>query len=279
MGMALFEVVWTTTVGIVVLVWNTELPLRQYINWANVHSHFSRVAQYPKVLVPEIYWRRTTLTWWVAPMTACTVFLFLGLGSEAVAEYKGWFTWVWTKVLRQKPRARRADRLSFGYVYLARSSRHHKLTHPVVAKKVLIQAHRTCPTWSSNGRPIPPQKSSMQKIPKGIRRGFRFLPRRTAAFRRQHHNTGSLIETPSRSRSTMAMVKRVVRWRRTSTHDQDILRDVLQGTLQILLSEAAVLSLSFILSQSRMHHREDLIIINAPNISFFHSHSSHDGLL
>jgi hypothetical protein len=118
MGLALVEVVWTTLVCTLVLVWNvTSFPLRDYVNWADVHYAFSRVEQFPTVVLPNIVIQRTAFTYWVACGVSLTFFVFLGLGQEAVSEYKRTIDWICTKVFRMKPRSQKIQGSSaFGYV-------------------------------------------------------------------------------------------------------------------------------------------------------------------
>lgn len=119
MGLALVEVVWTTVVSTLVLAWNlTSFPLRDYTNWADVHSDFSRVEQYPSVVLPAVVISRTAFTFWVIVGVSITFFVFLGMGQEAVAEYKRSVDWVYTKVFRMKPRSQRLQSSTVRYVLL-----------------------------------------------------------------------------------------------------------------------------------------------------------------
>lgn len=115
MALASVEAIWTTLVCVLVLVWNvTDFPLRDYTNWADVHYAFSRVGQFPTVLLPASFVTRTAFTMWVSVGVSFTFFFFLGLGQEAVEEYKRVIDTVRTKVFRMKPRSQRIQGSTFG---------------------------------------------------------------------------------------------------------------------------------------------------------------------
>jgi len=92
---------YTTLCGYVIGVTVQDTPWRVWDNWANVHSNFSRVAQLPRVLVPEFFWTRILVTWYMNPIGSVTFFIFFGFGREARIEYSRMILWFRTRVLRQ----------------------------------------------------------------------------------------------------------------------------------------------------------------------------------
>lgn len=73
--------------------------MRVWDNWADVHSNFSRVAQYPTVLWPQFIWNTEALSWYLAPIGALDFFIFFGFGQEARQEYTRVWNWFKTRVL------------------------------------------------------------------------------------------------------------------------------------------------------------------------------------
>jgi hypothetical protein len=115
MGLALLELFWTTTLEVIVLVFQFQgNPLRVWDNLANVHWDFHRVDQIPRVFLPEVQWQHTALIWWASPIAALTFFVFLGLGQEAIADYKRTANWVLVKILRRQPLADKTKGSMFG---------------------------------------------------------------------------------------------------------------------------------------------------------------------
>ncbi|KAJ7477965.1 Rcb2.42 [Mycena galericulata] len=94
MAITIVLAVWDTVV-IAVIFSITFLPgLRPYTSWADVHSDFSRVDQYPTVdITPGIlFW--TYVSWWTIPLSGYSFFCFFSFGEDAVAQYGPWFRWV-----------------------------------------------------------------------------------------------------------------------------------------------------------------------------------------
>jgi len=102
MALAVSEMLWGTALGSYVLYLNIQdNGLRPWISWENVHYHFSRVVVYPRILIPEWYWSRLIMTWWILPSTAFLFFVFFGFSDEAVEGYLSIFRWLRRNVLRQ----------------------------------------------------------------------------------------------------------------------------------------------------------------------------------
>ncbi|KAG8929293.1 hypothetical protein FRC02_005781 [Tulasnella sp. 418] len=87
--------------GYVVVITIQDTPLRVWDTWANVHSNWYRVAQFPRALYPAFYWSRLLMTWYIIPIGSILFFIFFGFGQEARVEYGKMILWFRTKVLRQ----------------------------------------------------------------------------------------------------------------------------------------------------------------------------------
>ncbi|KAG8889541.1 hypothetical protein FRB98_003809 [Tulasnella sp. 332] len=106
MALAVTQVIVETGLGGYLIAVSLEgQPLRIWDNWADVHSNFSRIAQYPTVLLPDYFWNRLLLTWYIGPICSLDFFIFFGLGQEAMGEYGRAFTWIKTRVFRQTVKA------------------------------------------------------------------------------------------------------------------------------------------------------------------------------
>ncbi|KIY44535.1 fungal pheromone STE3G-protein-coupled receptor, partial [Fistulina hepatica ATCC 64428] len=89
-AMSVTEMAWVTAFSALNLWSNvTATGLRPYTSWAYVHSDFSRIDnEYIRALIPDWYWRRIMLFWWLMPASAIIFFLFFGFGQEATKEYR-----------------------------------------------------------------------------------------------------------------------------------------------------------------------------------------------
>ncbi|KAG9012862.1 hypothetical protein FRB94_005008 [Tulasnella sp. JGI-2019a] len=103
MAMAVTEIVIETGLaGYLFSLQFQAIYLRDWDNWADVHSNFSRIAQFPTVLLPDYYWNRLVLNYYIGPICALDFFIFFGLGQEAMKEYGHMITWLRIHVLREK---------------------------------------------------------------------------------------------------------------------------------------------------------------------------------
>ncbi|EPQ55604.1 STE3-like pheromone receptor [Gloeophyllum trabeum ATCC 11539] len=85
-------------------VWFNSANLQSWTGWADVHWHFSQIAQYPTILLPQMFLRTYTVLWWMVPVATLTFVAFFAFGEDAVNEYKACFSWIASKILRLKPR-------------------------------------------------------------------------------------------------------------------------------------------------------------------------------
>jgi len=105
MALAVTEIAVGSGIGSYVLAINIQDSyFRTWDNWAHVHVNFSRVIQYPRVLVPDFFWNQLLLTYYIPPLAAFIFFLFFGFSQEAMGEYRRFHAWFRTTVLRLPPK-------------------------------------------------------------------------------------------------------------------------------------------------------------------------------
>ncbi|KAF8596936.1 STE-3-like pheromone receptor [Ceratobasidium sp. AG-I] len=87
-ALSVTEMLFATAMSLFVLVITVEDGgLRPWISWEDVHSNWLRVGQFARILVPDFFWDRLLLTWYIIPITSVIFFAFFGFGQEAKAEY------------------------------------------------------------------------------------------------------------------------------------------------------------------------------------------------
>lgn len=105
MALAVTEIIFGTSLGSYILgVTIQDSHFRDWDNWDNVHSNFGRIAQYPRVLVPDFFWNRLLITWYVTVVGSVLFFIFFGFGQDAITEYRRFFTWIQVHVFRRTPK-------------------------------------------------------------------------------------------------------------------------------------------------------------------------------
>jgi pheromone a factor receptor len=84
-------------------VWFTSMaiPIRPWTNWADVHSDFGRIDQFPIRFTPEIVQSGFYVVWWMVPIPTFLFVTFFAFGNDAIEEYKKCFLWIKEKVFRQ----------------------------------------------------------------------------------------------------------------------------------------------------------------------------------
>ncbi|KAI0651378.1 pheromone A receptor-domain-containing protein [Trametes meyenii] len=90
--------------------------MRPWTNWADVHFDFWRVDTFATAFLPPFIYRFYYACWWIAPVSAYLFCAFFAFGQEAMKEYKAHAMWVWTRVLKQKPRTRSVKASTGGFV-------------------------------------------------------------------------------------------------------------------------------------------------------------------
>ncbi|KAG8933689.1 hypothetical protein FRC01_007619 [Tulasnella sp. 417] len=105
MALAVTELVFGTSLGSYILgVTIQDSHFRDWDNWGNVHSDFGRIAQLPRVLVPEFFWNRLLITWYIPVVGSVLFFIFFGFGQDAMTEYRRFFTWIRIHVFQRPPK-------------------------------------------------------------------------------------------------------------------------------------------------------------------------------
>ncbi|KAH9943674.1 putative fungal pheromone GPCR, STE3-type [Amylocystis lapponica] len=106
MAMSLVEMFWAITIITINLSFEYRAGLRPWISWDNVHSDFSRIGQFPLILLPASTLRWTSFLWWSTPISAYIFFIFFAFGQDALQEYGACAQWVGRTVFRMKPDAK-----------------------------------------------------------------------------------------------------------------------------------------------------------------------------
>ncbi|KAJ7034227.1 GPCR fungal pheromone mating factor [Mycena alexandri] len=104
MLVSVFEMIWSLAITIYIL-WFTVMavPLRPWTTWADVHSNFSRVDQYPVAFVPQPVLMSFYVSWLFVPLSTLLFVAFFAFGREALDEYTQCVRWVRQRIFRQKP--------------------------------------------------------------------------------------------------------------------------------------------------------------------------------
>jgi pheromone a factor receptor len=91
LGMAVTTVTCSLGFTVFILVLNFQAEeLRVYDTWADVHSDWLRIGQFPRIEAPIQYWTDEEISWMLLPITAFIFFAFFGFGQEALSEYSRW---------------------------------------------------------------------------------------------------------------------------------------------------------------------------------------------
>ncbi|KAJ3568208.1 hypothetical protein NP233_g5864 [Leucocoprinus birnbaumii] len=87
MSMVIVQIIWLSFVLSINVAFNSRHGLRPWISWSNVHSNFSRIGQFPTMLIPPSDLRWTYLLWWSLRISAFLFFIFFAFGQDAIREY------------------------------------------------------------------------------------------------------------------------------------------------------------------------------------------------
>lgn len=93
---------WEMGMDIFLLQYNISLGLNPYSSWASVHEDFSRVRHLPWVSYPDKVRHALMVAWWIVPTSCINLFIFFGIGSEAMKDYRRIFNWFKKYIMRQK---------------------------------------------------------------------------------------------------------------------------------------------------------------------------------
>ncbi|KAK0199270.1 GPCR fungal pheromone mating factor [Desarmillaria ectypa] len=101
MSMSLVQIFWGVLVTTVNMWFTMKNGLRPWTGWEDVHVGFSRIGQFPRLLIPATTWTYTYLLWWTIPISSVLFFIFFSFGQEAMKEYRRCFGWVKVAVFRR----------------------------------------------------------------------------------------------------------------------------------------------------------------------------------
>lgn len=100
--MSITQMFWSISVTSYTL-WFTlnSVPMRPWTTWSDVHSNFSRVDLYVTAFTPKVVVTSYYVLWWMVPASSVVFIIFFAFGRDAVEEYKSYFRWFRTHILRQ----------------------------------------------------------------------------------------------------------------------------------------------------------------------------------
>lgn len=102
--MSILQMFWSLTATSYTLAFTAmNVPLRPWTTWAEVHSDFSRIDQYPAILIPAFVDRSYHGLWWMIPASTFIFVAFFSFGQDAIEEYKKCLAWLWARILSCKP--------------------------------------------------------------------------------------------------------------------------------------------------------------------------------
>ncbi|KAJ6498400.1 GPCR fungal pheromone mating factor, partial [Mycena vitilis] len=78
---------WDTSVIGIVYTITFSAPLQPYTSWADVHSNFSRVAQFPAAVLPTDVLVLTYVLWWAIPVSGLIFFCAFSFSEEGAEQY------------------------------------------------------------------------------------------------------------------------------------------------------------------------------------------------
>ncbi|KAF8332005.1 pheromone A receptor-domain-containing protein [Cantharellus anzutake] len=100
-ALAMTDIIFDVPLSIYVTYCNTYQGLAPWISWADTHSDFNRVDQYPKVILQSTSrqaWNVLEMGRWAAPAAAWLFFLYFGLAGESLAAYRRSIAWIVKKL-------------------------------------------------------------------------------------------------------------------------------------------------------------------------------------
>ncbi|KAJ7323222.1 GPCR fungal pheromone mating factor [Mycena albidolilacea] len=104
MLMSILQMIWSLGLTIFTLWFTTvSIPIRPWTTWADVHSNFSRVDQFPTLFTPQIIITSRIALWWTVPASTFLFVAFFAFGNEAIVEYKKALLWIRCTVFRLPP--------------------------------------------------------------------------------------------------------------------------------------------------------------------------------
>ena len=103
---------------------------RPWTTWADVHSDWLRVDQYPLRVFEPAYRTQLFLFFYVMPASSLLFFLFFGFGEQAVRDYSQSVDWIRRSVFKLPPRSQKTlpKAMKLKFVVYVNSTCFNKLT-------------------------------------------------------------------------------------------------------------------------------------------------------
>ncbi|KAF9040045.1 pheromone A receptor-domain-containing protein [Panaeolus papilionaceus] len=105
----------------------TNVPIRPWTTWDDVHSDWLRIDNFPSILTPPQVQKAFYVLWWLVPASTFLFVVFFSFGKDATDEYKKCISWVKVHVFRQRPELKGAKK---GFVFSKPHVRAVKISTP-----------------------------------------------------------------------------------------------------------------------------------------------------
>ena len=111
MTMSLALVIWDLEVFSITLSFNYRDGFRPWTGWADVHSDWLHISQFPTVFIPagELPW--LYFIWWTIPVTAYLFSVFFAFGHDVTSQFGAFTRWLRTRFVRHNPDCKAAAKL------------------------------------------------------------------------------------------------------------------------------------------------------------------------
>ena len=90
-AMALVEMFWSLTMIGLNVYFDYRNGLRPWTNWDDVHYDWSRIGQFPQILIPPATLRWTYFFYWTIPISSYLFVAFFVVGRDTFKEYTAVF--------------------------------------------------------------------------------------------------------------------------------------------------------------------------------------------
>ncbi|KAF8224392.1 fungal pheromone STE3G-protein-coupled receptor [Tricholoma matsutake] len=121
MLMAFLQMVWSLALMIFSLWFNImAVPLWHWTMWNDVHSDFGHIDLYATAFTPLPIITSYYVLWWMPPISTLVFMIFFVFGRDAMEEYKKFFIWFCTHILRWSPDSEQSSQ--FGFANLAETT-------------------------------------------------------------------------------------------------------------------------------------------------------------
>lgn len=159
MLMASLQMVWSLALMIFSLWFNImAVPLRRWTTWNDVHSDFGRIDLYATAFTPLPIITSYYVLWWMPPISTLVFVIFFAFGRDAMEEYKKFFIWFRTRILRWSPDSEQSSKFGFANLAEIRSARRIPTSVQSAPTSTDVTTLMT-PSVSSCKMPTPPPPS------------------------------------------------------------------------------------------------------------------------